>query len=1055
MVPAYALEHFYHGQVLSGGRLQGDLHLLAQSPGVRPEHVFESMRLARVPALPGAIYGTWSLVRGETVPFIMVQTVMGNGGQPMRHFILLPVDVLRALGGNLQALRTLILGQFPFFSTTGHTLPLLGMPQISPPSAEAQEESMLALMTATRDRMEIIEALLAALIQGVPIIVQHAPEDIDQRIRFIEGILALLPAPARFGVTFTTFSTPQTQIDAQIRFYTEDPPPDGALIYNWKAAAITGRRVDDEYSRFIRSQLRLDTGLVIEQTRALTPVAGWRLRRGDSLADALHYASDRLKMDSAVINSQPVEAKAVARALIDDPTLTDELRAAYIRHLLAFALALDDVEEADLLTVVSRGNSDLERQIIEQMDNALAAGKGDRVYRRLFQWMQSANGFKGILWVEVLHRAVLANATALARAGDAEAMNNFLMELQSAPPEMEMMAVLPSIVELALPLSLTHRDLARSTFVLAAMTQSTERWQRVVSARPLLAQLPPAMTRFMTFLLGENKATPPPSLLAQALAEFAPDQQPPLIVRLTEICCTLGRYDLLDSAALHGLANAATTPWGDQFDALLKWIVRNLSTEDRLPVIEPEGRAALLKIMLARRAFNDLVNDLGRHSRLFYSGDKQMLFATLMRTLFAETPLPVQDIAEGLTTLSQRGSSPFPLAMAYFGALDQHQWAPELEAQAADLTALVTGNRLIAEALQPDQLLDLLNYHVARQDISTATRVALTIPFCTARRGESGISTMIQMYHLMDWEERLKTAALDSLRRFIRRLPDNTALAAIDRFGRDLGDPVREALEATHLLWRMMAGEGIGDYAYTLNSTARFLYDSALAYMDRNRTPTIAILINDLDSLSGGLNEEERAALVEEIVELGRLVYALATRHRQARPKETDDHINSQLSGKVSAVSILEVWRIMGGYFSRGRRFTVRTERAISEHPLGDRAAHLLVREVQQINRLLRAALRAAPAERKLNLSARAITLEVESLWEDISLHERRALVRDLAIDCQRIPELALLMTERADPKALEINSGLGKKLDTNKQRPENTLEFYRFVHGYFKARMR
>jgi hypothetical protein len=31
----------------------------------------------------------------------------------------------------------------------------------------------------------------------------------------------------------------------------------------------------------------------------------------------------------------------------------------------------------------------------------------------------------------------------------------------------------------------------------------------------------------------------------------------------------------------------------------------------------------------------------------------------------------------------------------------------------------------------------------------------------------------------------------------------------------------------------------------------------------------------------------------------------------------------------------------------------------------------------------------------------------------------------------------------------------LAKRLDSNRQRPENALEFYRFMHGYFKSRAR
>lgn len=145
----------------------------------------------------------------------------------------------------------------------------------------------------------------------------------------------------------------------------------------------------------------------------------------------------------------------------------------------------------------------------------------------------------------------------------------------------------------------------------------------------------------------------------------------------------------------------------------------------------------------------------------------------------------------------------------------------------------------------------------------------------------------------------------------------------------------------------------------------------------------------------------------------------------------------------------------MGGYFARGRRLSVRTEHTVSPHPLGDRASHVLLREIEQINRLFKSALRAIPPDKRVSLSAAALQDEIESLWGDISLHERRTLVRDLAIDFQRIPELTLAITEHADIKVLQDDSGLARKLESASRRPENVLEFYRFVHGYFKARVR
>jgi hypothetical protein len=59
-------------------------------------------------------------------------------------------------------------------------------------------------------------------------------------------------------------------------------------------------------------------------------------------------------------------------------------------------------------------------------------------------------------------------------------------------------------------------------------------------------------------------------------------------------------------------------------------------------------------------------------------------------------------------------------------------------------------------------------------------------------------------------------------------------------------------------------------------------------------------------------------------------------------------------------------------------------------------------------------------------------------------------MAREFATDLQRIPELILMMTERYDQRVLQENSGLTRKLKERRQRPENALEFFRFMQGYF-----
>ncbi|HLU11724.1 MAG TPA: hypothetical protein VK003_18765, partial [Oceanobacillus sp.] len=852
---AFLFEHFYHGQLLQGGTLQGEPRLLALSPGVRNEQVAAALQEAPIPPQSGM--GAWALVRGKTIPFLLVQSQPG-----MRHYILVTVDALRALGGNHKALLDLVEPEIKKFETTGHSLPPLMMPNVGFPSSAAQEEAMLDLMTATRDRLDVIEALLAAIIHGVQIVVKGAPPELEKRVGFVEGLLALLPPPARFGVTFTTYSTPDIILDSQICFYgDEHTPPENTLVYQWGQPDVSGVKAEDEYARFIKSQLRLDTGLVIEQTTALTPVAGWRIREGEALAEALKYASYRLKVDNALLNHQPVGAPEVAKVLAEDPTLTPELRAVYIQHLLAFALVLGDDENSDLLANAAQGQPDLERAILREMSEALNDGKAEHVFRRVSLWRRRPEGFQGMYWQELVQRAAVAYAQTLAQSGDPEALNTFLDELRDSMSPVEMAAIATQLIEITLPLSTKHRKLAETVFVLSASALATERLQRLMASRALVAQLPAGMRELIAYMAAAERTPPPQGMLAQAISDFGTQWRPLLFIRLAEIVVLAGLYELLDQSAMQGLAEAATSAWGDAYDTTLRWTVRTLSTDEILATLEPASRQALLQILLGRRAYADVANELQKHSRLFYPADKQLQFAQMAYNLLAESPLPLTEIPVALQTLTEKGVKPLPLAMAHFGALQRNHWPPALEAVAASVTDLIYNNRLIAEALPPDMLMELLNYHVERQDTNLALRVAHLLPASAARRGDAGITVMIQMYRIMNWNDEGRAAALDGLRRYIRRGNDTLVQQALSRLGRELGDQVRQALEATVTLYQMMGGEDIGDYAYSLHTVSEFLYDTSLAYMDKNSAPNVTSLLSDLDSLAGGLSNDERRAL--------------------------------------------------------------------------------------------------------------------------------------------------------------------------------------------------
>jgi hypothetical protein len=1050
----YLLEHFYYGQIVRNGAPEGDLQLLAESKGITPEQIAEAVKLALMPPVPDAPTGSWALIRGRSaVQFMLVQSAIGEMGQSMLHYILCPVDSLRGMGGNLRALLKLTQEKFPTYDQPGGPLSPLAFAQPEFPTVEEQIDEILDLMSVAHNRMDTLETMLAAIVQGVPLVVQNAPADASTRVGLVQGLLALLPQSARFGVTYATHTIASTQSDAQVRFHSGGKLSRETLVYDWPSGKLAGKAVEDDYSRFMISQLRLDAELVSKQTRRLTAVAAWRIRRGEGLAEALAYGARRLRLDDALVSNQPVETADVSKVLAEDPTLTDDLKIAYTRHLLAFALALGDVQHADPIAVMIRQQPDLEKALQEQFSEAIPTGKAGIVYEAIARWLANPLGPIGQDWVGLAHRAALTHTETLVKLRDVPGVNRFMEGIQTANPGTEISKVVPKLIEMALPLSVQDRDLNLTLFLLAVNHTDAELLRKLIGANRFIAGLPSSLARLAPYLTGQDAGLAPSGLLMDTAGSFGEDWRDLLVIRLCEIAVKSRRPDMVDLNALVGLMSLLRSAWGTQYSSTLNLIAKQMSTDDVLTRLEAPGPTYLLQILLATGSFADLATELQHQARLLYPADRQNEYIHMVRRIFTETPLPTAQVQTALRVISEAGVRALPLAMAHIGALEGHDWSSDLDPVAEEATSLLFDNPGILKVIPPVAMIALLKFHITRGDIPKMVRVAGLLPDVAIREGSKGINLIGRMYKMMDSpDERVQIARLELLRRYIRHTGDEEGRRAVTAFGREFGTRTQQALEATFALKRLMGSTDVVGFADLLHLTINLLQETAQVYVDKSQAPSVGAIRNDLDSLSGGLNSEERRSLAAEIIALGKALLVAGDQARVNRPRDPERTIQQLLDGQGEPASVLDIFWIMGGYFTKGKRYPFKLERPTGGHPFGQRTAPVLRDEVQIANELLRSALRAFPPDKKITLSADFIRAEMDSLWGEVSLAKQREIVRDLAADLQSLPVLALHIVSEGGDKAME-ESPVARKLEQNSQQPKSTLELYRFVAGYYKSR--
>ncbi|MEO0561334.1 MAG: hypothetical protein AAF125_04435, partial [Chloroflexota bacterium] len=667
----YVLKHFYYGQFVRDGKPAGDMRLLAKTHGLTDETIKEALKVALLPPMPGNNEGSWAIVRGSTsaLPFVLVESERGKDGQMMLHYIVLPMELVRLLGGNLRKLHPFIAGEMPAYDKVGNIINPLVLSEIEPPDEGQEVDDILDFMMFAKNRMDTIETLLTAIVKNIPLVIVNPPEDTIEREAFVTGLLTLLPPSVRFAVTFATHTKPSTDISVQVRFLSDGDPPEDAIVYDWKTGKATGSDGTDAYSRFIVSQLRLDVELTVRQTRALTGIANWRMRQTSTrLADALAYASQRASVDDAVRNRQPVEAAEVSRILANDPTLSDDLRVEYARHLMTFSMALGELENAKPLGVMLGGNMELADTAYDMLQQALKNGAAGDIFDLLVGWLRSPSGPTGHRWVDMAHECAKIYLNDVIDDGDLDEVELFLSDVDKAGGAVVADRLVPELLQLAMPVAVMNTKLARTSFFLGCKYDDPTQLFEMLSNKAFLEHMPTETRKFVRAVAGGSQAE---RLLLAAAGAF--DQAQRLImVRFVEIAMGRRLYGMVDTAVLRQLIKVALADWGNQYVTLLNQVVNTLLSPEVFATRTDDDGQHLLSILLAMGQYEDMTRRMLDQSRTRYIGERQGEFAHMVGQVFSETPIPKDEIPVALKALNDGGIRSLPLVEAYIGTLDSH-----------------------------------------------------------------------------------------------------------------------------------------------------------------------------------------------------------------------------------------------------------------------------------------------------------------------------------------------------------------------------------------------
>ncbi len=1041
--------HLYHkpsSSAPAGGSPVGAL--IAATAGLNRTHWDECWRLAPLQAPPASDYpdGALGFYRGQVADFVLAHAFLAADDAPLVHYALLGAELARQIAGRPALLLPLLAEArtLPALAAD-ESLPALTWAPFRPATEDEQAADLSTFVFQTNDDFKVVENLLSALIQGRQIAVLHAPPALAERLAFVQGLLTLLPAPARYGVTYAAYAERQTAGVTQIVFMAGELAPEGAAVYDWAARRFSGALPEEGYSRFILQQLRLDPNVAIQQVTALTRTAAWRLKQGDGLAPALGWAARRVALDAAVSEGMPADTEQVARVLREDETLTGPLRLRYARHVLGFMLALGAFDHAETIGRLAETHDDVAASMATMLEDAIREGKAQAVYNLIDLWRQLPGCPASSRWQRIGREAALARLRALSAAHDIEGAAAFLERLQGVGAILQTRSALAETLEAVMPLAAESPTIAGRVVLMAAEHLDADKFRVLLEDEVLRRQLPTDFRNMLDHFQPGVPTAAPVGLLLSGSGTFGSAHQPLLLGRLSQWVMQLDRPDLIDTAVLEGLLALAKTPYWEQFARTIQQVVTAVGESSMLALLDEPGPRLLVELQLRLGDYRAVVGLLERVSTARYRGEAQADYGPWVRSVFAQTGLEIDALVDAVESIARYGLKPVPTVMAYQGALSGRAYDAVVEPLVEGLARRLLEDGHLIRLVGYDTALQLVQYFAHRQDEDRAVSLAAEITNSLGG-AEEGLQIVGRLWSALNWNHDVREAALELMRRYVRQVPVQKAGRLPDLTGRRLGERVGQMIQATYAMNIVTNGAGLEGLAHDLRITVDLLMDLVATY-EQDEPPTVHRLTSDLDALTGGAGRADLDRIGDDLLAIARLIWDLGGQDlRTRKPATTEGLLANQAIPRTGLEALL--W--LGGYLNdEGEAFTPAVQREAMPHVLGGRSVNMLMIELDAAHSLL-ARLQRAFASDMPGLTLAAFTEEIDSLWKGMRLYDQRQLQADLEKDVQMLPFLVRRIAERGSARALE-QGGLGRNLERARREPRSVLEALRLLHGYFK----
>ncbi len=824
---------------------------------------------------------------------------------PIYEYIGLPRKLLQQAAGHLEPLLALMQAPLPTLDHAAQpVISPLDTPELMPWSPEERQKHLKSLLnTYANGNIARVLALLDSALDDRRLLIRNFDGDAGQRVAWVQGVMALLPAIARAEITFATYVSNPKNANTRIAFTDSDVDTERWEIGGTNDDVPQMHTLQSPYVQLLADIWNDDLVAFLQALEMMDSLAEVILP-GLDLNEGLNRVAAHTTINLRILAGTEVSISDVKAIFSERLPLSDDLHILYAERLLNEALETRDVEAALIVALEMDSDPQLDQKLHLQLMEALQS-QPDAVYvfirARLNDAMESSQR-----WLERLQIAALASLRVAISAADSTTIINWLRLISREPLSYGLSEILRQGIFTAQIRAHDDGELARQLLILT-VKRDPEIINQLLDDAAFLAVVPENMGAVLRDYNGDPLVTlqnrgPELFLVVMARAARAHSAEmfnPQTIENVWRLFTAGQTFNLptqYQPASIVDIWVESGTGW------LPNDMLQTICT-----LMLADGRDELFYRMASQLASQELLVDM-----------LVTVLQSSQRNITDLLPLIAHLINNKQITQQEAVNT-------YIELISLREWrqiALPLVEQLARIVQQVPALDIPTHTIW--RLLD--NAATSRSDMvaRVAARQLFNDMEASFNQEDEGannliVETLLRLFDQLQWSNSARQYVLNWWRDFVRSQPV-ARLGKLDKAldGKRALEDCRTILQSTLAFRRMLGKRSIGEFASAINIAFSVLEDIADSF---DPSPRRAVSFDEgtiraeLDARKSELSDQELRILTTNFRELAQLIGEMGDHRSKANLMRRGENIDRQLmSGEQQPDSAVDVMKWVAGY---------------------------------------------------------------------------------------------------------------------------------------------